>query len=92
MNYGLYMRLILAYSLIKHFWYQCEPRLAQSLSQSHRLFNQLKMNKAKILTRNKKWILVVKGPLDDKTVDIAADAPSVISLEEIGEIFTVPQA
>ena len=50
------------------------------------------MNKAKILTRNKKWLFVVKGPLDDETVDIAADAPSVISLEEIGEIFTVPQA
>lgn len=50
------------------------------------------MKKAKILTGNKKRLVVVKGPLDEKTVDIAADAPSIISLVGTPEIFTVPQA
>ena len=50
------------------------------------------MNRAKILPRDKKRLVVVKGPLDEKTVDIAADAPSIISLGETREIFTVPQA
>lgn len=65
---------------------------SQLNSSKSLLINQLKMNKAKILKpRNNKNELVFKGPLDEESVDIAADSPSVISLGVTREIFTVPQ-